>query len=162
VFRVLYLSCGFCICLMAFALMLRLLYLCRGFFIRSIYYIHEYILFTKLKMSWNEAQHHCRVKYGDLATISDERDISRINNMAKDWDRAFWIGLYDDVNSWKWSLVGERFYTGVGTDYRKWQEDQPDNAGAVEHCVSMMEDGLWRDNSCTLVKVPLICYRGEM
>lgn len=113
-------------------------------------------------MSWVEAQGYCRAEYGDLATISSENTNSRIHNMTKDLDAAFWIGLYDDVNSWNWSLVGEQFYDGVRTDFRQWQAGQPDNAGSVEHCASMTEDGLWRDYSCTLVKRPLICFRGEL
>lgn len=112
-------------------------------------------------MSWVEAQSFCRAEYSDLATINDEKDIDRIDNMVMDGDWSFWIGLYDDVNSWKWSLEGEHFYAGVGEDYRHWQENQPDNTASDEHCVSMMEDGLWRDNSCTLIKMPLVCFRGE-
>uniref|UniRef100_A0A4W6CI18 C-type lectin domain-containing protein n=1 Tax=Lates calcarifer TaxID=8187 RepID=A0A4W6CI18_LATCA len=112
-------------------------------------------------MSWVEAQGYCRAEYGDLATISSENTNSRIHNMTKDLDAAFWIGLYDDVNSWNWSLVGEQFYDGVRTDFRQWQAGQPDNAGSVEHCASMTEDGLWRDYSCTLVKRPLICFRDK-
>ncbi len=81
-----------------------------------------------LKMSWTEAQGYCRAEYSDLATITDGNDISRINNITKDWDRPFWIGLYDDVSSWKWSLVDEHFYTGVYWVYKQWQEDQSDNA----------------------------------
>ncbi|XP_044038973.1 C-type mannose receptor 2-like isoform X2 [Siniperca chuatsi] len=126
------------------------------------YYLHEYIAITDVKMSWVEAQNYCRAEYGDLATISDTKDISRISNLTRNWEKTFWIGLYDDVNSWKWSLVGKHFYTGVVEDYRQWQKDQPDNALAAEHCVSMMEDGFWRDNSCTLVKKPLICFRDGM
>ena len=127
----------------------------------TTYYIHQYILITNLKMNWVEAQSFCRAHYSDLATIYDEDAIDRINKMLTNWDKSFWIGLYDDVNGWKWSLAGEHFYAGVGEDYKHWQENQPDNAGAAEHCVSMMEDGLWRDNSCTLIKMPLICFRGE-
>ncbi|XP_030286385.1 C-type mannose receptor 2-like isoform X1 [Sparus aurata] len=124
----------------------------------STYYIHEYILITHPRMSWTEAQSYCREQYGDLATISDVQVNSRIADMAKDWEEPFWIGLYEDVNSWKWSLMGEHHYTGVVEDYSQWQEDQPDNAGANEYCVSMMKDGFWRDNSCTFVKMPLICF----
>ncbi|XP_073331683.1 uncharacterized protein [Pagrus major] len=124
----------------------------------STYYIHEYILVTHPKMSWTEAQSYCREQHGDLATISNVQVNSRIADMAKDWEEPFWIGLYEDIYSWKWSLMGEHYYTGVVEDYRQWQEDQPDNVGADEYCVSMMEDGFWRDNSCTFVKMPLICF----
>ncbi|KAG7221488.1 hypothetical protein INR49_002463 [Caranx melampygus] len=121
-------------------------------------YIHQYILFTKMKLDWMEAQGHCRAKYSDLATVSDEQDVSRINSLSKDLNITFWIGLYDDVSGWKWSLEGEGFYTGVDVGYRQWQEGQPDNSGAVEHCASMMLDGHWRDDNCMNVKAPLICF----
>nr|XP_033466302.1 C-type mannose receptor 2-like [Epinephelus lanceolatus] len=123
------------------------------------YYIQEYILFTDLKLSWMKAQSYCRAVHTDLATVSNEEDISRINDM--NYNMSFWIGLYDDVNSWRWSLLNEHFYTEEGQDYRQWQEGQPDNAGAVERCVSMMEDGFWRDNDCVQVKMPLICFRDD-
>ncbi|KAL7374933.1 hypothetical protein ABVT39_009345 [Epinephelus coioides] len=123
------------------------------------YYIQEYILFTDLKLSWMKAQSYCRAVHTDLATVSNDEDISRINDM--NYNMSFWIGLYDDVNSWRWSLLNEHFYTEEGQDYRQWQEGQPDNAGAVERCVSMMEDGFWRDNDCVQVKMPLICFRDD-
>ncbi|XP_042368623.1 C-type mannose receptor 2-like [Plectropomus leopardus] len=122
----------------------------------TYFIIQEYIPLTDVNMSWVEAQSFCREMYSDLATISNDKDISTINTMNA--DVSFWIGLYDDVNGWKWSQMDQHLEM---QDYRQWQEDQPDNDGAVEHCVSMMEDGFWRDNSCFHVKLPFICFRDD-
>lgn len=126
------------------------------------YTIQTLLLYTEVKMSWTEAQSYCREWHDDLATISDLEVNNAIANMAKDFESPFWIGLYDDIHSWRWSLVGQHFYTGVAQHYRQWQENQPDNTGSAEHCVSMMDDGFWRDNNCMAIKMPLICLRGEL
>uniref|UniRef100_A0A8C2Z649 C-type lectin domain-containing protein n=1 Tax=Cyclopterus lumpus TaxID=8103 RepID=A0A8C2Z649_CYCLU len=121
----------------------------------------DYILVTDLKKSWEEARSFCRTTYDDLATITDEDDNSAINSLDqdrdRDQDRFFWIGLHDDVDSWKWSLEDEVFYTGRDRGYRRWQGGQPDHSKGVERCVAMTNEGYWEDHSCTLQK-PLICY----
>ncbi|CAJ1085905.1 C-type mannose receptor 2 isoform X2 [Xyrichtys novacula] len=125
----------------------------------STYYIQEYILVTNTKLTWTDAQSFCRTKYTDLATISSEHDYNVVKLMIKNWTEAFWIGLYDDVDSWRWSLqIQIPNFRSVVQDYRHWQANQPDNAEQREYCASMMGDGFWRDDICWLEK-PHICYR---
>ncbi|XP_047461485.1 C-type lectin-like [Mugil cephalus] len=41
-----------------------------------------------------------------------------------------WIGLYDDVNSWRWSLSNGGFYSDGQTEFRNWADSQPSNEGS--------------------------------
>ncbi|KAA8579290.1 hypothetical protein FQN60_007080, partial [Etheostoma spectabile] len=59
-----------------------------------------------------------------------------------------WIGLYDDVNSWRWSLTDTGFYQPGETEFRRWWTGEPNNYKSKEHCTQMGFDGLWNDVSC--------------
>lgn len=59
-----------------------------------------------------------------------------------------WIGLYDDMDSWKWSLADSSFYKHGETDFRRWLVGEPNNVGSKEHCVWMDGDGRWADDKC--------------
>ncbi|CAB1345498.1 unnamed protein product [Coregonus sp. 'balchen'] len=64
--------------------------------------------FVTNKPSWTEAQSYCRERYTDLATVDNMEDIERVIELVEDTKDPIWIGLYDDGNSWRWSL--EEFY----------------------------------------------------
>lgn len=125
-------------------------------------YIQELLLYTEEKLSWSKAQSFCRRRHDDLATIYNWEENNDISNLAADVVSPFWIGLYHDADSWRWSLPEERFYDGATRQFRQWQETQPDNEGPAEHCVSMMNDGFWWDHDCTAVQMPLLCFHGEL
>uniref|UniRef100_A0AAQ4QIY7 C-type lectin domain-containing protein n=1 Tax=Gasterosteus aculeatus aculeatus TaxID=481459 RepID=A0AAQ4QIY7_GASAC len=111
----------------------------------------QYIL-MKVEYDWMTASSYCSEHYQGLATITTQENITRINSLMKAYPtRAAWIGLYDDVSGWKWSLPDEGVTAGAQKEFWNWQQGQPDNNGSDERCVSMTAGGLWRDNSCTLV-----------
>ncbi len=65
-----------------------------------------------LWMSQNSKAQRYREKYTDLVTIQNEQQTVQLTDMVNDdsTDLA-WIGFYDDLNSWKWTLedsVGEK------------------------------------------------------
>ncbi|XP_047444007.1 macrophage mannose receptor 1-like [Mugil cephalus] len=66
-----------------------------------------------------------------------------------------WIGLYDDVNSWRWSLSNGGFYSDGQTEFRNWADSQPNNEGSGEHCVEIDGDGAWSDADCTARLFPI-------
>ncbi|XP_031153680.2 lymphocyte antigen 75-like isoform X2 [Sander lucioperca] len=59
-----------------------------------------------------------------------------------------WIGLYDDVDSWEWSLSDTSFYKPGETEFRQWRTGEPNNKSGKEHCTEMYDTGLWNDNDC--------------
>ncbi|XP_041656331.1 secretory phospholipase A2 receptor-like [Cheilinus undulatus] len=68
-----------------------------------------------------------------------------------------WIGLYDDTDSWQWSLSNQSFYSPGESDFRKWALEQPDNTGGREHCTLMFDDGGWSDAPCENHYTPVCC-----
>ncbi|XP_078026518.1 C-type mannose receptor 2-like [Epinephelus lanceolatus] len=111
--------------------------------------------------NWTEAQSYCREKYTDLATVDNMEDVTTLNNMI-DTSTAAWIGLYDDVNSWRWSLSDTSFYKHGETEFRRWRAGEPSNINSAEHCTAMDEDGLWNDTHCSdSLKVVCSYVRGS-
>ena len=69
-------------------------------------------------------------------------------NSIKYYFQRAWIGLYDDVDSWRWSLSDTSFYKHGEADFRRWHSAEPDNKGYAEHCTVMSADGFWFDRGC--------------
>ncbi|XP_068562994.1 macrophage mannose receptor 1-like [Cebidichthys violaceus] len=118
---------------------------------------------VNLPMKWTDAQHYCRLKHTDLATIESMEDASRLNRPSSisSW---IWIGLTDDpkswkgimgndANSWRWSATGGTSITG----YQNWQPGQPDDYNYDQACVIMQSNGRWNDIDC-LTRLYFVCY----
>ncbi|XP_050948618.1 macrophage mannose receptor 1-like [Labeo rohita] len=117
--------------------------------------------FVSESMSWTEAQRYCRQNYTDLATIDNMEEMNRlINTVNGSYNGSAWIGLYDDVNSWRWSLEDNDFYQEGGRDFRNWYHE-PDNSGGRQLCVYLHNDGKWYDMSCDNM-LPFVCYSGSV
>ncbi|XP_030280167.1 macrophage mannose receptor 1-like [Sparus aurata] len=97
-----------------------------------------------------EAQKYCREKYTDLATIDNMEDVKIVIDMVatRQASDLFWIGLYDDVNSWRWSLSDTSFYRDGETEFRQWKDGEPGNSYSRQHCTQMYSDGRWNDWDC--------------
>ncbi|TKS85221.1 L-selectin CD62 antigen-like family member L [Collichthys lucidus] len=105
----------------------------------------------------SEARTYCREHYTDLASMDDMEDVenmkkladtSKLNSAVDLLKKLAWIGLYDDMDSWKWSLADSSFYKHRKTDFRRWLVGEPNNVGSKEHCVWMDGDGRWADHKC--------------
>ncbi|XP_044064041.1 C-type mannose receptor 2-like [Siniperca chuatsi] len=114
-------------------------------------------------MNWTDAQHYCRVKHADLATIGSMDDMSRLKRPNMDTSVA-WIGLNDDpkywkevmgndTNSWRWSATGTTSKTG----YHNWQSGQPNYFKGKQTCVLADMNGSWDDEDCYLLR-DFVCY----
>ncbi len=115
--------------------------------------------FVNESKSWTEAQRYCRQNYTDLATIDNMEEINRlINTVNGSYNGSAWIGQYDDVNSWRWSLEDNDFYQEGERDFRNWYHE-PDNR-ANELCVYMNYNGNWFDYSCDNY-ISFVCYNGK-
>ncbi|KAL0162988.1 hypothetical protein M9458_042384, partial [Cirrhinus mrigala] len=92
---------------------------------------HRYHFVNESK-TWTEAQRYCRQNYTDLATIDNMEEMNRlINTVNGSYNGLAWIGLYGDVNSWRWSLEDNDFYQEGERDFRNWYHE-PDNSGGNE------------------------------
>ncbi|XP_031156005.1 macrophage mannose receptor 1-like [Sander lucioperca] len=115
--------------------------------------------FVYEQKNMTEAKSYCREKYTDLATVDNMEDVKTLNNMADSSKMVYpgyqtyynyraWIGLYDDVDSWRWSLTNTSFYKPGEAEFRRWRTGEPNNAFSKEHCTAMGVDGPWNDFSC--------------
>ncbi|KAL1253177.1 hypothetical protein QQF64_017870 [Cirrhinus molitorella] len=117
--------------------------------------------FVSQNKTWTEAQRYCRETYTDLATIDNMEEMNRlINTVNGSYSGSAWIGLYDDMNSWRWSLEDNDFYQEGERDFRNWQHE-PRNNGGNELCVFMNGDGNWFDISCDSYYL-FVCYDGRV
>ncbi|KAG7235600.1 hypothetical protein INR49_002436 [Caranx melampygus] len=119
--------------------------------------------FVNTALSWSNAQTYCRRHYTDLATIFNIEDMNRLVNSAKEtggFTQTAWIGLFDNLTSWRWSYVAGHHYSNVNSNYSNWDYGQPDNFNGEEMCVKMWSGGVWEDSKCFL-KNPFICGTGK-
>ncbi|CAL8386341.1 unnamed protein product [Boreogadus saida] len=111
--------------------------------IKSYFYVDQ-------KLSWTDAQQHCREWNGDLATVDNVADLQHLQESRTGFnydDDFMWIGLYDDRTRWKWSL-GDQDYK-VGQNYGTWFGGDPDFRKNEENCTVMFNTGVWVDTSCS-------------
>ncbi|XP_051947942.1 C-type mannose receptor 2-like [Xyrauchen texanus] len=101
----------------------------------------DYVLIQELK-TWNEAQAYCRQNHADLAIVQSEQDREKIKKISPNKALLLWIGLYDDVNSWRWSFNNENVM------FTRWDFIQPDNVGGNQVCGSLRPNGNWHDLNC--------------
>ncbi|KAF4071329.1 hypothetical protein AMELA_G00271940 [Ameiurus melas] len=110
-------------------------------------------------VTWPVAQNYCRVIYTDLATILSDTDWLLFEKEAasKGLTTSAWVGLYNDVNSWRWSLNNLPL---KDVPYTNWSSGQPDYSGGKEACGLIGYYNSWWDEQCTLLR-PFICYNAS-
>lgn len=76
-------------------------------------------IYIEDQKTWKDAQIYCREQYTDLAPVSNEQDLNKLQKMRPS-DRV-WVGLQriSDTNNWTWS--------GGGPMEVPWAITQPDN-----------------------------------
>ncbi|XP_039878707.1 macrophage mannose receptor 1-like [Simochromis diagramma] len=104
--------------------------------------------------NWTDAQSYCRERHTDLATIENMEDVRILQSMADSskmnygqYPNRAWIGLYDDMNSWRWSMSNTDLYKN-SVAFRNWEPGQPDNRMSKEHCTGLRWTGSWTDENC--------------
>uniref|UniRef100_A0AAZ1XG31 C-type lectin domain-containing protein n=1 Tax=Oreochromis aureus TaxID=47969 RepID=A0AAZ1XG31_OREAU len=116
--------------------------------------------FVNQKMTWTEAQSYCREHFTDLVTIYNSNINQLLFSMGPKIEDSAWIGLYDDVFTWKWSMEGKLFYVGSTHEFLIWAKDQPNCANAKEYCVALEGQTELYDRSCG-ESYPFLCYNGR-
>nr|XP_055035772.1 macrophage mannose receptor 1-like isoform X1 [Misgurnus anguillicaudatus]XP_055035773.1 macrophage mannose receptor 1-like isoform X1 [Misgurnus anguillicaudatus]XP_055035774.1 macrophage mannose receptor 1-like isoform X1 [Misgurnus anguillicaudatus] len=128
-----------------------------GFMTLALCASRQYVFVNENK-TWTEAQSYCREKYTDLATLENEQETIQLLNMMDDHNDLAWIGLYDDINSWKWTLEDTDFFKETDKQFRNWHNPGPGNYGGQNLCV-YIDNGIWIEIRCSL-QLPFICYDG--
>ncbi len=107
-------------------------------------------------MPWENAQNYCRTHHTDLATVQSNEDWTSLREAADEekFSSYAWIGLFNDINGWRWS------YNEESLMFESWALGQPNNYGEGEECVATTFEGKWLDFSCTSERY-FVCYDGE-
>nr|XP_055056159.1 C-type lectin-like [Misgurnus anguillicaudatus] len=118
----------------------------------------QYILIQEVK-TWHEADVFCRVDKYLLGTVHNETDWKdfREEMSASNFNFNVWMGLYVDVNSWRWSFQNENI------TWSKWNLREPNNFGGHEECGAFQKSssgGSWNDAPC-FIPMPCVCFDGE-
>uniref|UniRef100_A0A8C2IRH4 C-type lectin domain-containing protein n=1 Tax=Cyprinus carpio TaxID=7962 RepID=A0A8C2IRH4_CYPCA len=113
--------------------------------------------FVSESKTWTEAQRYCRQNYTDLATIDNMEEMNRlIKTVRGTYYGSTWIGLYDEMNSWRWSLDN----AALGGGFKSWYVQQPVNSGGRSLCVYMSYyQGTWSEGFCSSA-FRFVCYDG--
>ncbi len=79
------------------------------------------------------AQSYCRETFTDLATVNNLDENDRLLSASQTHGNFAWIGLYDDLTRWKWSLANADF--NIDTDFSNWPPTEPNNKKSKQvHC----------------------------
>ncbi|XP_046723093.1 C-type mannose receptor 2-like isoform X2 [Silurus meridionalis] len=120
---------------------------------------HVYHFVNKSK-TWLDAQSYCRGNNTDLATINNMEEMNTLlKTVNASYSGLAWIGLYDDLDSWRWSLDDDSFYKEGEKLYRGWYQE-PNNYNGKELCVFIQSDGTWADGDCNNY-MTFVCYNGR-
>ncbi|XP_062372006.1 macrophage mannose receptor 1-like [Sardina pilchardus] len=120
--------------------------------------LHQYHFVNESK-TWQDAQKYCKITYKDLATVTTLEEMNQIINIAKSnsFKEKAWIGLYNDVNSWRWSSKDTDSYDQSELMFTRWESGQPDNYQGKQTCAKINSAGQWDDINCEMLRV-FICY----
>lgn len=109
--------------------------------------------YVQLLKTWSEAQSYCRENFVDLATIETAQDWERVKTIMKSADRLAWTGLYDDINSWRWSIDNTYLYSARNSEFGEWFVFAKPGK---QHCVEIFGSTLY-EHSCTILQNS-VCY----
>ncbi|XP_073724387.1 putative C-type lectin domain family 20 member A [Misgurnus anguillicaudatus] len=129
-----------------------LLFLGLCLFTQSISCQYGYIMIQQMK-TWYDAQAYCRQNHIDLAIVENYEDWTRLQEVVQynPMSSVAWTGLYNDINSWRWS------YQDENVAFFNWNSTQPDNLNRKEQCVILSSGFGWHDKDCTML-FPLFCF----
>lgn len=113
-------------------------------------------------MNWTAAQSYCRETFDDLATIDNDFDNQRLLTLALNTNvnvDEIWIGLYDDINIWKWSMEDKNLNFDRDAGFMSWMKGQPNNKNGNQYCVLYYNSKELNDLTCQEYHAS-ICYDG--
>ena len=119
---------------------------------------HRYEVFDQ-EMTWSDAERACEAAGGHLVSITDAEEQKFVESLLeKAGMQHYWIGMYSNLNTYKW-------ITGESNDYTNWNTGEPNGISseqAKEYCGEMLNTsgskGLWNDlSNSPQEKVGVIC-----
>ncbi|XP_073727812.1 putative C-type lectin domain family 20 member A [Misgurnus anguillicaudatus] len=130
-----------------------------GFITLTLCSGRQYVFVNESK-TWTEAQSYCRDKYTDLATTENVQETIQLLNTVNDYNSIdlAWIGLYDDLNSWKWTLEDTDFFNVEEKMFRNWYSPAQQIYGG-NTCVAV-RNAVWEAINC-INAYPSVCYDGR-
>ncbi|KAM8840035.1 macrophage mannose receptor 1-like isoform 2-T8 [Spinachia spinachia] len=108
---------------------------------------------VQVRKTWAEAQRYCREKFTDLATVETPEEDARMTSALRGPGGNAWIGLFDNLKEWKWSLGDQ----DLSNDFTYWNKNRPDLKSMNKTCVLMRHNGVWADRDCTDTYAA-VCY----
>ncbi|XP_039546266.1 C-type lectin domain family 10 member A-like isoform X3 [Pimephales promelas] len=124
------------------------MFLSTGFCLYTGGTLHGYVLIQEQK-TWDEARAYCRKNHFDLATVQSNEDSANLRKAVYNMTKMTWIGLYNDINSWRWSYHDEKI------TFQKWLTVEPNNYDGLEECGVITN--AWNDWACAAL-FPFFCY----
>ena len=118
---------------------------------------HDYILIHTESKTWSEAQAYCREKYTDLAIINNNLDMNRVVDKMENVYNDFWIGLYEGVVTWRWSLSDKSYYASLGAEFRNWGVGEPNDESGIQQCAAIQHTGDWKVLGCDVLNY-FLCF----
>lgn len=113
----------------------------------------QYVLIQEQR-TWDEAQAYCRQNFIDLATVQSNEDLTNLQEAIQPALTSLtWTGLYNDVNSWRWS------YKDENVTFDNWISGQPNNKFLHQECVAL-DPYKWNDHLCS-ENFQFFCFNGK-
>ncbi|XP_026154288.1 uncharacterized protein LOC113125171 [Mastacembelus armatus] len=120
-----------------------------------------FFLIQTAPRTWYDAQTYCKNQSAALATIRNAENMNSVINKMDQSITEFWIGLYEDVLTWTWSLSDMGYSGGAEAGFRNWGDGQPTNKSGIQHCAGIGVTGYWEDLDCGLLNY-FFCYDGRI
>lgn len=98
-----------------------------------------------------------------MATIYNDNVNQMLLTVAHNtdtYDGLIWIGLYDDSNSWKWSMEDKEYYVDRETELTSWLPSQPNNRHSDQYCVVYVSGQMQLNDIPCQKTLPFVCYDG--
>ncbi|XP_057592068.1 mannose-binding protein C [Hippopotamus amphibius kiboko] len=93
------------------------------------------------KMTFDEVKTLCAQFQASVATPTNDEENKAIQDFA---DEGAFLGITDEETEGQFvDLTGKR------VTYQNWHDGEPNNVNSQEHCVTLLADGTWNDNSCS-------------
>ena len=117
--------------------------------------------FVDQKMTWTDAQRHCREHFDDMATVVNPEELKQLQESmigSDNDDDSMWIGLYDDIT--RWSNYNQTYI--MGQHYGNWAPGEPNLGAAEEICTKINQStGQWMDVQCSNPN-QVVCINGGL